>query len=203
MGRLTEYFGSGGGKAPVPDIVVDDHVEMGMQQALGRMLLSDSVLRREIRKFISKELRKAAKSVRQDFKENLGDDPRKAYLAVKSSVYKSILGGNISILNPRRAGTKYKLIRPRKLDQNPHQRGGNRRERSPRTEQIDSYFGKDRAFILRFVNSGTAERETRFGSRGSISARGLFQVSAGYQMQTAEQNIAKLVEEAAAMAFKG
>lgn len=208
MGRLTEYFGAGAqhrsgrfGDAPVPEITVDANVEAEMQRALGRMMVSDKWLRSQIRKAISTELRKAAKNVRQDFRSNLGSDPRKAYLAVKSSVYKQILGGNISILNPRRAGARYKLSKPRKLDQNPHQRGGNRRKRSTRTEDIETYFGKDRAFILRFNNSGTTERQTRYGSRGQIQGRDIFSVSAGYQMNAAEKVLAKIVEEEAVKAF--
>lgn len=129
-------------------------------RAFGRLMATDKETRKRIQKIIREELKDAAKRLREDAKYEMKEDPRKAFRAVKSSVYRRILGGNVSILNPKRAGARYQLIRNRKLDMNPYQRGGNRRPRSARTEQVDSYFGKDRAFILRFVSSGTAARKT-------------------------------------------
>jgi hypothetical protein len=78
----------------------------------------------------------------------------------------------------------------RKLDENPNQRGGNRRPRSQRTEQIDTYYGKDRGFILRFLNSGTASRDTRFGNRGAIPAGRQFETSSTWQMEKAAEELA-------------
>lgn len=202
MGRLTEFLSNNSG-APIADITVNPAVEMDMQKALARMMVSDKQLSREIRNLISKELRKAAKNIRADIKNAFYDDPRKAYLAVKSSVYKRMLGGNVSILNPRRAGARYLLLRKRKIDENPHQWGGNRRKRSNTTIKEDSYFGKDRAYILRFNNSGTVNRITRYGSRGAITGRNMFGISAAFQMQEAEHNIAKIIEEEVNLAFKG
>jgi hypothetical protein len=121
---------------------------------------------------------------------------------VKSSIYRKILGGNVSILNPRKAGARYQLVRPRKLDQNPRQRGGNRRKRSERTNAIDSYFGKDRAFILRFVNNGTNDRQTRYGNRGRISVPGnWFPNMAQKELELAAENLANIMEEELAEAY--
>jgi hypothetical protein len=165
-------------------------------------MATDKETRQRIRKIIREELKDAAKRLREDAKYELKEDPRKAFRAVKSTVYRKILGGNVSILNPKKAGNRYQLIRERKLDINPHQRGGNRRPRSARTEQVDSYFGKDRAFILRFVSSGTAERKTRYGNRGSIAARNWFPNMAPREMELAAGNLAEVIEEELAEAYK-
>ena len=170
-------------------------------RAFGRLMATDKETRKRIQKIIREELKDAAKRLREDAKYEMKEDPRKAFRAVKSSVYRRILGGNVSILNPRRAGARYQLIRNRKLDMNPHQHGGNRRQRSARTEQVDSYFGKDRAFILRFVSSGTAARKTRYGNRGSIVARNWFQNMAPHEMELAAGNLAEVIEEELAEAY--
>lgn len=171
-------------------------------RAFGRLMATDKETRKRIQKIIREELKDAAKRLREDATYEMKEDPRKAFRAVKSSVYRRILGGNVSILNPKRAGARYQLIRERKLDMNPYQRGGNRRPRSARTEQVDSYFGKDRAFILRFVSSGTAARKTRYGNRGSIVARNWFQNMAPHEMDLAAGNLAAVIEEELAEAYK-
>ena len=170
-------------------------------RAFGRLMATDKETRKRIQKIIREELKDAAKRLREDAKYELKEDPRKAFRAVKSSVYRRILGGNVSILNPRRAGARYQLIRNRKLDINPHQHGGNRRLRSARTEQVDSYFGKDRAFILRFVSSGTTARKTRYGNRGSIVTRNWFQNMAPHEMELTAGNLAEVIEEELAEAY--
>lgn len=171
-------------------------------RAFGRLMFTDKETRKRIRKIIREELKDTAKRLREDARYEMKEDPRKAYRAVKSTVYKRILGGNVSILNPKKAGPRYQLIRQRKLDMNPHQRGGNRRPRSPRTEQVDTYFGRDRAFILRFVSSGTDTRHTRYGKRGSIVARNWFQNMAPKEMELAAGNLSDVIEEELAEAYK-
>lgn len=176
-------------------------------QAFARLLVSDKEMRIRIRKIIREELKDTAKRLREDATFEMHEDPRKAYRAVKSTVYRKILGGNVSILNPKRAGTRYQLNRPRKLDASPHQWGGNRVKRSPRTEQVDSYFGKDRAFVLRFLNSGTGARRAGSrgghlsGNRGNIAARNWFVNMAPHEIDLAAGNIAQIVEEELAEAY--
>ena len=184
-------------------IQVEVNQQLAKQQAkaFARLLISDKDMRKRIRKIIREELKDTAKRLREDASYEIKDDPRKAFRAVKSTVYRKILGGNVSILNPRKAGTRYKLLRDRKLDRNPHQVGGNRRKRSARTEQIDSYFGKDRAFILRFLSSGTDNRRTIYGNRGSITARNWFQNMAPQEINLAAENIAQIVDEELAEAY--
>ena len=183
-------------------VELNQHLAEQQNRAFGRLMFTDKETRKRIRKIIREELKDTAKRLREDARYEMNEDPRKAYRAVKSTVYKRILGGNVSILNPKKAGPRYQLIRQRKLDMNPHQRGGNRRPRSPRTEQVDTYFGRDRAFILRFVSSGTDTRHTRYGNRGSIAARNWFQNMAPKEMELAAGNLADVIEEELAEAYK-
>lgn len=177
------------------EVEVNEHLIEQQSRAFARLMVSDKETRNRIKKIVREEMKDAAKRLREDAKYELKEDPRKAFRAVKSTVYRKILGGNVSILNPRKAGARYQLIRERKLDQNPFQRGGNRRSRSERTEDVDSYFGKDRAFILRFVSSGTGTRHTKYGNRGSIAARGWFQNMAPKEMELAAGNLSAIIEE--------
>ena len=185
------------------DIEVNESVAQAQQKALAVLFVNHPETRKRIRKIVREELKDASKRLREDAKYEMDEDQRKAFLAVKSSIYRKILGGNVSILNPRKAGARYQLVRPRKLDQNPRQRGGNRRKRSERTNAIDSYFGKDRAFILRFVNNGTNDRQTRYGNRGRISVPGnWFPNMAQKELELAAENLANIMEEELAEAYK-
>lgn len=183
-------------------VELNDGLVQQQASAFGRLMVDHPDTRKQIRNIIREELKDAAKRLREDAMMDMKEDPRKAYRAVKYSVYRKILGGNVSILNPRRAGARYKLLRQRKLDMSPNQRGGNRRPRSARTEQVDSYFGKDRAFILRFVSSGTSQRQTQYGNRGAIAARHWFQNMAPHEMDLAAENLARVIEEELEKAYK-
>ena len=179
------------------DIEVNESVAQAQQKALAVLFVNHPETRKRIRKIVREELKDATKRLREDAKYEMDEDPRKAFLAVKSSIYRKILGGNVSILNPRKAGARYQLVRPRKLDQNPRQRGGNRRKRSERTNAIDSYFGKDRAFILRFVNNGTNDRQTRISVPGNW-----FPNMSQKELELAAENLANIMEEELAEAYK-
>ena len=78
---------------------------------------------------------------------------------------------------------------------NTGQRGGNRRLRSERTKQLNSYYGADRGFVLRFLASGTVPRHTRYGSRGSIRQTDWFGHTAPWQMEAAAANVAEAINE--------
>lgn len=189
------------------DIEINESVAQAQQKALAVLFVNHPETRKRIRKIVREELKDATKRLREDARYELPNDPRKAYRAVRASIYRKILGGNVSILNPRRAGQRYQLIKPRKLDQNPFQRGGNRVPRNARTESVDTYFGKDRAFILRFLNSGTdirmaGSRGGRLsGNRGSITARNWFQNMAPHEMELAAENLSNVIEEELAEAY--
>lgn len=167
---------------------------------LGKMLTSKNEMRDRIRKIIRTEIRKARNDISKDVRNNLASDPRKAFRAVRSTIYKQVLGGNINILSPRKAGAKYVLVRQRTLREG--QWGGNRRPRSKRTEALETYFGKDRGFILRFNNSGTEQRHINIGpnarlgdNRGSIAGRGVFSTPALYHVQDLEKAIGEAFEQ--------
>lgn len=168
---------------------------------LARITLSSPGMRRALKKAIGKVLRDTRNKVAKDVRQGIGSDPRRAYQAVRRSLYRKILGGNISILSGRSAGNGRDFSPVRKIDTHPHQRGGNRIQRSDRTERLNSYYGKDRAFVLRFLNSGTDSRTTRFGNRGSIHARRVFAISAAYQMDKAVRDVNELIEEVLAEEF--
>lgn len=212
MGRLSEYINgtrrgvrptylnstprsSGGNSFGVTvQAEMDQRSFEEVSEALARLFITHPETKREMKKMLQQEAKKVRNRISKDVKNNIEDDPRKAYTAVKRSLYKQILGFNVSILNPKRV-TRMNLYRkPRKLDENPRQRGGNRRTRSDRTKQLDAYFGSARAFVLRFYNSGTTARITRFGNRGSMPSRRVFETSASFQMQGATDEISKMIE---------
>ena len=140
-------------------VEIDEQAVQRTSKALARLLVSHPDTRKRIRKLIREELNEARKGLKKDARDAMKSDPRKAYLAVRSTVYKKILGGNLNILASRRAGQRAVLITERKLKAG--QRGGNRRPMSTRTDNLTTYYGKDRGFILRFLNDGTYKSNPR------------------------------------------
>ena len=177
-----------------------------LSKKLDRLQAKDSQMEQRITKIIREAIKAARSMVTQDAKGAVGNDPRHAYKAVRSMVYKRILGGNISILQKRKAGSgKSGYEPPRTL--RPGQRGGNRVPRSTRTQQVMDYEGSDRGFILRFLNSGTGQRTagTRngrlHGNRGSIAARNWFPSSGQRAMNAAAQYIIDEIDRLIAEEF--
>ena len=162
------------------------------QEALARMQTDNPRTRKELQRIIRKAIGEARRNVIKDAKDVLENDPRHAYKAVRNSVYKQILGGQINILSSRRRGAPTNYEPKRTLQEG--QRGGNRRKRSEETMRYMSYEGADRGFILRFLNAGTAERETRFGKRGSLTARQWFGRSSAFQLDGAANKVAEEIE---------
>lgn len=161
---------------------------------IGSLLTSDPNMAKILRKIIRKVLKEARGRLSKDIASYLENDPRKAARAVKYGVYKSLFGGNLSILNKRKAGQKYQLVRQKKLK--PGQRGGNRRPRvDDNRNRLENYFGADRSFVLRFISSGTIERQTRYGNRGRINSSNLFGRTAPWQMETAAEEVAANITE--------
>ena len=66
--------------------------------------------------------------------------------------------------------------------------------RSQKTMRSEGYYGKDRGFVLRFVNAGTSARESRYGNRGSITERKWFSLSSTAQMYDAIADISEMIE---------
>ena len=177
-----------------------------LSKKLDRLQAHDSQMEQRITKIIREAIKAARSMVTQHAKGAVGNDPRHAYKAVRSMVYKRILGGNISILQKRKAGSgKSGYEPPRTL--RPGQRGGNRVPRSARTQQMMDYEGSDRGFILRFLNSGTGQRTAGsrngrlHGNRGSIAARNWFPSSGQRAMNAAAQYIIDEIDRLIAEEF--
>ncbi len=160
---------------------------------LDRFMLANPDMAKKVQAIIRKVIKEARAEVSTRAQVAIPNDPRHAAKAVRSSVYKAIFGGQINILNPRRAarsGTIYQ--KPRRL--RPGQVGGNRIPRSYRTEQVDSYVGADRAFILRWLDSGTNTRTSRYGNRGSIAARRWFGNASYVALDRASEEFGQLLD---------
>ena len=163
-------------------------------------------LRGVIRKVLGEARSKLSKDATSGLQ--MKSDPRKAYKAVRYAVYKRLFGGQVNILQSRKAGAMNLYEPPKK---GLPKRGGNRVLRSKRTTDIMSYQGKDRGFILRFLNQGTGDRaihqmgnralrtgsvsilatKSLGGNRGSISARNWF----GGASQKELENIAGYLQD--------
>ena len=162
--------------------------------------MSNPEMEKKVQGLIRKVLLAARRTISGDAKGMMKNDPRQAYKAVKSAVYRRILGGNVSILNKRKAG-KRGPVPPvvhqleTRVNSKGNHRGGNRMPRSRRTEDLLTYQGADRGFILRFLNAGTEGRESRIGNRGSISARNFFENSSQKAMEQAAAQLDALIED--------
>jgi len=207
-----------------------DHEALEAQaRKLAALVVDRPEMRKRIRAAIRKELQAARGRLSSAVRGALPNDPRKAYRAVRYAVWKKVLGGNLNILNSRRAGARYWLNRERKVDMNPGMRGGNRRKMSARTVRMQSYYGKDRGFILRFLNSVMANRTILFqsdshrgsvnrgsqggdvskygrtvntGNRGRITPRNFFLSNATAAIEQAAENLGGIIEEELAAAFE-
>lgn len=181
-------------------VTIEGYVENA--QLLERLLTKDAEFAKAYRKLIRKALQAAKRRISNDVKFNIGiaKDPRAAYKAVKMAVYKSIFGGNVSILSKRKSSNlKTSYHPPRTLTAG--QRGGNRVPMSARTLAVNSYYGADRGFILRWLEEGTQNRiaGTRggklHGNRKRIGARHEFSSNAPTEMEKAIEEIAESFAE--------
>jgi hypothetical protein len=203
-------------------IVIDDTLISNQEQNLRAAMSTDP----KMRKVIQQHIREALFEARREMMSNINfenGDPRQSARAIRTAVYQKVLGGNINILNGKKAHGSNNYEPTRK----PSVRGGNRRKRSQRTQQIMSYAPLDRGWILRLVNSGTKTRVIGFrntlrsnrsrydktvtrihsgdkyhtGNRGAIAARNWFMQSAESNLGNAAQQIAEMIAiEAAAIA---
>ena len=206
-------------------LVIDDTLISNVADNLQAAMTTDPKMRKAIQHHIREELWKARKEMINSINFANGD-PRQSLRAIRNSVYDKILGGQINIKKAKSehaGGNSYTT--PRKLT--PGQRGGNRRPRSERTEQINRGSALDRGWILNILNKGTKTRvigfrntvkanrtrydnrvyrigrgdKARTGNRGSIAARNWFMPAAEKALSTAMQRISEMIEiEAAAVA---
>ena len=176
---------------------------------LRRMMSEDPYFRRRVNAVIKTVLSEARREVTQHAQGAMDSDPRHAYKAVRSAVYRRILGGNLNILQKRKAGAPTSYQKPRK---GLPLRGGNRWGRSERTKQLEGYEGTDRGFILRFINAGASNRAIRSytdssgtrhdllshaggGSRGNISARNWFGQASQQALENASASMQDFIEQ--------
>lgn len=162
--------------------------------------MSNPDMEKRVQGLIRKVLLEARRVISGETKGVIKNDPRQAYKAVKSAVYRRILGGSVSILAKRRAGKRLPappVVHKLETETNSkgNHRGGNRMPRSQRTENLLTYAGADRGFILRFLNAGTEGRESRVGNRGSVAPRNFFATSSHKAMQHAAEQLDSLIDE--------
>ena len=160
---------------------------------LERLLTTHPEMEKKVRKILSKVVREAAKQVSLSASAAIPNDPRKAANAVRSTTYQMLLGGNVNLYNSRKAGKGQPFYPVRRLRDG--QRGGNRIPRGRVTERMMGYVGMDRGFILRWLESGTATRTSRYGNRGAIAARNWFTPATDRAMNAAIDHFNTLLEE--------
>ena len=123
-----------------------------LSKKLDNMLSKNPAMEKKLQNVIGKFLSEARKQASKEVRDIIDNDPRQAYKAVRRTVYRQLLGGNLNILSKRKAGASgsYQAKRTIKAGQ----RGGNRKKRSERTQRLEGYMGNDRGFILRFFEVG-------------------------------------------------
>ena len=176
----------------------NDTVILEQQKVLEAALSTNPKTQKALQKLIRKALMEVRPQLVSAARGAMGNDPRGAANGIRLSVYKKILGGNVNILNSRKAGAPTSYEPPRKLKH--HQRGGNRVPRGQRTNTVMHYGPHDRQWILRFINSGTSDRMAGSrggrlsGNRGSIAARNFFGRAGSSALTKAADNLATLID---------
>ena len=123
-----------------------------LSKKIDSLLTTNPEMERRIRRVIGKALRQAEKALEAYIDTNvLKNDPRSARKALRYTVYRRILGGNLNILQGKTRGAASSHTPERHPSSG---RGGNRKARSERTIRMEGYEGADRSFILRFQNAG-------------------------------------------------
>lgn len=181
-----------------PVIKTDARGALGL---LRRLSYDEIIQKKDIKKYLRKSLNEARKEVQSAAKGALANDPRKAYLGVKVGIYRKTLGGNVSLYNqrPTRKTSSYEIPR-----------GGasgilRNRKKSKRTNDINSYYGRDRAFILRMHNQGTTQRMAftrtrskngKTANRGTLRALNFFSSSSDRAVKRAAESFSQRLERA-------
>lgn len=175
----------------------------------GKLATTNPMMQRRINEAVKTVLIQVRSALQREARSGLGmkDDPRNAYKAVRMAVYRRIFGGQVNILNSRKASNLRLYEPPRKGTSDPRGRGGNRVVRQERTTTMMSYQGKDRGFILRFLNGGTDVRSIhsmggrdlvnapKGGNRGSIAPRNWFGQRSQQEMEQAAQHLDKMIDD--------
>lgn len=171
---------------------INNAVVLEQKQALEQALSTNPKTQKALQQLIQKVILEARAKVVAAAGSSMAHDPRETRKAVRSTVYKRILGANINILNSRKAHGSNSYEPKRKLQEG--QRGGNRLPRSVKTQRMMSYSGFDRGMVLRWQNSGTSVRESRFGNRGSVPAHNFFSGAANRALSAAVSTLSQLID---------
>jgi hypothetical protein len=183
------------------------------EKKLAQLKTDNPAFEKRLRGVIRKILGHARANLRKDAASGLQmeSDPRHAYKAVRFAVYKRLFGGQLNILQSRKAGAETNYRAPRTLV--PGQRGGNRRGRISRN--LDKYEGADRGFILRWLNNGMTKTNPRViqftengrrnvdrwnkhpntGNRGAITARNWFRGASLQELQSVAGEMQELIDK--------
>ena len=188
---------------------INDAVVLEQKQVLEAALSTNPKTQKALQKLIRQVIMDARAEVVNNIKFD-NSDPRQSARAVRTSVYKKILGANINIYNGRKAHGSNPYEELRTIHHG--QRGGNRMVQSMRTYKLKHYAPQDRGMILRFVNSGTKVRYTggrngdgekydKFilnnggrGHRGAIAARNFLPVLGNRALVKAADILATLID---------
>ena len=159
---------------------------------LDRLLITNPDMEKKVRGIVRKVIASAMGTVQAAADRQ---STKQAAQAIRKAVYKKILGGNINILDSRRRAGGRAPLPPESPRKRSHAVGGNRIPRSRRTEDLLTYTGRDRAFILRFLNSGTASRHNGYRPTGAIAARNWFPGVAEQALANASEKFDQLIAE--------
>jgi hypothetical protein len=190
---------------------VNESVIVQQQELLESLLASNPKTEKEFRKLIRKAIMVARADVVEAAGRAMKSDPRGAARAVRTAVYKKILGANINIYNSRKTHGTANYTPPRTLKTG--QRGGNRKVRTFR--DMGKYAPLDRGFILRWINDGMTKTNLRVidfkendkrkvdkwnkhpntGNRGAISARNFFRGAGERALVKAADILANLIDK--------
>lgn len=130
---------------------------------LDKLLTTNKAMEAKVQRIVKKILGEVVGRMRGRMH---GVSSKEAYRAIRKSVYKRVLGGNVNIIPPLYGAGKRAPLPPvhhrlvNETNSKGNHRGGNRIPRSRRTENLLTYWGSDRGFILRFLNEGTPNRST-------------------------------------------
>lgn len=170
---------------------------------LKTMSLSDPKVRKKIQEATWEVLAQVRKAIAANAR--FRDSRHNSIAAIRRSVFRKVIGGSVSILDSKRKANRGSF---KATGQN------------YRTALINSYSGRERGFILRFVNSGTedryggegrnkglsreyiASRRGKPGFRGRIKARNFFSAPAHSSIQKAAEQLADIIENEVTKQFK-
>lgn len=186
------------------------------EKNLEKMMTDNPETRHAIQDLIRETMWEARNATAHKIEGIIGNRGQSAR-SVRNIVFEKILGGNINIMNMKKGTAQWKVVqKTRKVDQNPHMRGGNRRKRSMRTIMIEGYEGKARGFILRWQDEGTRQRfavgrnnygsrqnnihynrikQNGLGNRGHITGGEFFYRIATQQLGEAAEKLAVMIDQ--------